>query len=94
MARAVATLKVMPSSPDIDLHKLELKVKEVIYKFVKEKTETKVIIEPVAFGLKALIIMFVMDEKLGSPDPIAEKVAEMEDEVNSAEITDVRRAIG
>nr|MBA4405362.1 elongation factor 1-beta [Nanoarchaeum sp.] len=93
MARAVATLKVMPSSPETDLHKLELKVKELIYKFVKEKTETKVEIEPVAFGLKALIIFFVMDEKLGSPDPIAEQVEEFE-EVNSAEITDVRRAIG
>ena len=93
MARAVATLKVMPSSPETDLHKLELKVKELIYKFVKEQTETKVEIEPVAFGLKALIIFFVMEESLGSPDPIAEKVAKLK-EVNSAVITDVRRAIG
>lgn len=93
MARAVATLKVMPSSPEVDLHKLELKIKEIIYKFAKEQTETKVEIEPIAFGLKALIIFFVMDEKLGSPDPVAEQAEELEG-VNSAEITDVRRAIG
>jgi translation elongation factor EF-1beta len=34
-----------------------------------------------------------MDENLGSPDVLAEKVAELKD-VQSAEITDVRRAIG
>ena len=93
MARAVATLKIMPSSPDVDLNKLEAKAKEIIFRFLGEKSETKINIEPVAFGLKALIIFFVMEESLGSPDPIAEKVAKLK-EVNSAEITDVRRAIG
>ncbi|MCD4759958.1 elongation factor 1-beta [archaeon] len=92
MALAVATIKVMPISPDTDLEALETKVKVVIKDFVGEK-ETKTEIEPVAFGLKALKILFVMEEGLGSPDPVAEKVSEFE-EVNSAEISDVRRAIG
>ena len=34
-----------------------------------------------------------MDESIGSPDVLADQVAEFEG-VNSAEITDVRRAIG
>lgn len=92
MAKAVATIKIMPTSPDVDLSSLEVKAKEEIEKFVG-KTETKTEIEPVAFGLKALNIIFVMDESKGSPDPIAEELSKLE-EVNSAEIIDVRRAIG
>ena len=55
--------------------------------------ETKTEIEPIAFGLKALKIIFVMDEAKGSPDPVAEEIVQIKG-VNSAEISDVRRAIG
>ena len=92
MANAVITLKIMPSSPEIDLPALEVKVKEKIVAFAGEG-ETKTEINPIAFGLKELKIIFVMDEQKGSPDPLAEEVNEMEG-VNSAEISDVRRAIG
>ena len=34
-----------------------------------------------------------MDEKLGSPDPLAEQIAKLPN-VSSCEVTDVRRAIG
>ena len=92
MANAVITVKIMPESPEVDLSKIELEAKKIIAKFAGEG-ETKTEIEPVAFGLKALKIIFVMDEKKGSPDPVAEKIQILEG-VNSAEITDVRRAIG
>ncbi len=92
MGSAVVTLKVMPASPDVDLDALETKIKEKIVSFAGEG-ETKTEIEPVAFGLKALKIMFVMDENKGSPDPVAEEVDKFDD-VASAEIIDVRRAIG
>jgi len=92
MANAIVTVKIMPSSPDIDLKKLEEEAKKLISSFAG-RGETKIEIEPIAFGLKALKIIFVMDEKKGSPDPVAEKINELEG-VNSAEIVDVRRAIG
>ncbi len=92
MAQAIATLKVMPASPEVDLEALEEKVKKEIAEYAGEG-DTRTEIEPVAFGLKAVKITFVVDEAKGSPDPIAEKVEEME-EVNSAEIVDVRRAVG
>ncbi|MBW2989180.1 elongation factor 1-beta [Candidatus Woesearchaeota archaeon] len=92
MAKAVITLKIMPESPEIDLAKVEEEAKKAIAEFAGEG-ETKTEIEPVAFGLKALKILFVMDESKGSPDPVAEKITGMEG-VNSAEIIDVRRAIG
>lgn len=92
MAKAVITIKIMPESPESDLTKIEEEAKKMIADFAGEG-ETKTEIEPVAFGLKALKIIFVMDESKGSPDPVAEKVNGIRG-VNSAEITDVRRAIG
>jgi len=92
MANAVVTVKIMPESPDVDLDALKEKSLQEIAKFNGGK-DTKVDIQPVAFGLKAISIIFVMDEALGSPDPVAEKITQYE-EVASAEISDVRRAIG
>lgn len=92
MANAIVTVKIMPTSPEVDLKKIEEDAKKVIADFAGEG-DTRASTEPVAFGLSSLSIIFVMDEALGSPDPVAEKIEEFE-EVNSAEITDVRRAIG
>lgn len=92
MANAVVTVKIMPASPEVDLEKVKEKALAEITAF-NEGKETKTSIEDVAFGLKALNIIFVMDEAKGSPDPVAEKIATYE-EVNSAEVTDVRRAVG
>ena len=92
MANAVITVRIMPDSPEIDLEKVGQEAKKAIAEFAGEG-ETKSSIQPVAFGIKALNIIFVMDEAKGSPDPLAEKVTQIEG-VNSAEITDVRRAIG
>jgi len=92
MADAIITLKIMPESPDIDLAELEKKSVEVI-KEITGETQYKSELEPIAFGLKAIKIIFVMDEQLGSPDKISEKIADFE-EVASCEVTDVRRAIG
>jgi elongation factor 1-beta len=92
MSNAIVTVTIMPTSPEIDLEKVKEKALADIKAFNDGK-ETKEEIEPVAFGLKALKIIFVVDESKGSPDQVSEKIADYE-EVNSAEITDVRRAVG
>lgn len=92
MANAIVTVKIMPTSPEVDLTKVEAAAKEKITAYAGEG-ETKTEINPVAFGLKELRIIFVVDEAKGSPDPIAEEIAKL-DGVNSAEIVDVRRAVG
>ena len=92
MANAVVTIKIMPTSPDVDLTALEIQIKEKIAKFCGE-TQTKTEIEPIAFGLKAIKILFVMDESKGSTEPLELEVQGLEN-VQSAEITDIRRALG
>jgi elongation factor 1-beta len=92
MANAIVTVKIMPEDPSVDLKKVEMHALKEIEKYAG-KGDTKVEIEPIAFGLKALKITFIVDEKLGSPEPLERKL-ETIDGVNSVETVDVRRAIG
>lgn len=91
MADVVITLKIMPESVEVNLKELETKVSSMIKDFGGEVG--KVEIEPIAFGLNALKLIFVMNEKIGSTESLENKVAAL-NEVASAEVTDVRRAVG
>jgi elongation factor 1-beta len=92
MGTAVVTMKIMPESPDTNLDKITEQVAKMVREFAGER-DTKVTIEPIAFGLKCINFIFVMDEKLGSPDVLADKIMGI-DGVQNAEVSDVRRAIG
>jgi len=90
MALVAITLKIMPSSPDVDLEKLreEVKVKvEYLGGSFHHHEE-----QPIAFGLKALMCVIGWNEEK-DPDMIETELAKLEG-VNSVQITDVRRAIG
>jgi len=91
MAQVIISMKIMPKSPEVDLGKVEETAKKEIIKAVGEG-EIKASVNPVAFGLKSLDLMFVMNEN-DKLDPLEEVIGTIED-VNSVEITDVRRAIG
>lgn len=91
MAQVIVTLKIMPESPDVDLDAIKEKVSEFVDQFGGEVGKTEE--EPVAFGLKALKIIFVMEESKGSTEELEKQVAELED-VSSVDVTDVRRALG
>jgi elongation factor 1-beta len=93
MAQAVVTLRIMPESPDTDIHGVQGAAEQLIDEFVGEKGEKRVSIEPVAFGLNALKITFVMDESQGSTEPLEQKIAVLHG-VGSVQVIDVRRAIG
>jgi len=92
LANAIVTLSIMPESPSVDLKKIEDAANRIIDR-MHGPGDRKAEIEPVAFGLNRLKLTFVMDEKKGSPDPVAEEVAKVEG-VQSATVIDVRRAIG
>ncbi|HLC19449.1 MAG TPA: elongation factor 1-beta [Candidatus Nanoarchaeia archaeon] len=92
MARIVVTLRIMPTSPEIDLSQIEEKSKKFIADFAATNT-FKVEQKEVAFGLKSLNISFMMDENIGTTEPLEQKIATVIG-VNSVEVTDVRRTIG
>ena len=89
---AIVTMKIMPVSPDTDLEKIKIEATKKIEDY-SSSLEVKDEIEPVAFGLKALKLTFVMDENKGSPDDLESDLAGIEG-VNSVETVDVRRAVG
>ncbi|PIN69674.1 elongation factor 1-beta [Candidatus Woesearchaeota archaeon CG11_big_fil_rev_8_21_14_0_20_43_8] len=91
MADVVITFTIMPESPEVDLSGVETKATEMIKDFGGEVG--KVEKEPIAFGLVALKLIFVMNEAKGSTEELEKQIAEME-EVSSCEVSDVRRAIG
>ncbi len=91
MAEVLITLKVMPDGTETDIKNLEKLVSKEIKEFGGriEKIE----IEPIAFGLQALKIIFSMDERKGSTESLENKVSDING-VSSVEVTDVRRMIG
>lgn len=86
----IVTLKIMPVSPDVNL--------EELLKNIKNKIEPlgagigKHEFEDVAFGLKAIKIIFIYNEEK-SVEEIEDKIKEI-DEVSTVDVTDMRRTIG
>lgn len=90
MGTAAVKIKLMPSSPETDLEKIKDKVSDLIS--AEEKTNIRFEIEPIAFGLKALIIVFGWPEEK-SLDELQAQFEKIEN-VNSVELIDIRRAVG
>jgi translation elongation factor aEF-1 beta len=90
MAQAIITFKLMMESPDTDIEAVKQKAKELLTSLGADVGKEEV--EPVAFGLKALKLVVVADEDLGT-DTMESKLNELEN-VSSAEVVDYRRALG
>ncbi len=87
MGDVVATIKLMPENPEIDLEK----VKEEIIKSIPEGTEFhKIEEEPIAFGLVALKVMVVVGDEEGGTEKVEENLSKV-DGIGSVEVEDVRR---
>ena len=86
MSDEAAILKVMPESPEIDLETLKETIKNTIDADSFERIEE----EPIGFGLIALNVTIVVDDGEGGTEPAEEALAAL-DEIQSVEVTDVRR---
>ncbi|NCO97202.1 MAG: elongation factor 1-beta [Candidatus Aenigmarchaeota archaeon CG_4_10_14_0_8_um_filter_37_24] len=78
------TFKIMPDSVETDLDQLEKEIKEKIKPSKLERI-------PIAFGLNAIVIVKVIDEKEGELDRITEEIKSIPG-VREAEITNVARS--
>ena len=91
MAQAIVTLKIMPKTPEVDLKEIEASATREVETFGGQVG--KIEQEPIAFGLKAVKIFFVMDESKGSTEELETAIAQLPG-IQSVQVTDVRRAIG
>ena len=93
MANAIITFKVMPESPDTDLDSVKEKAL-IICKEEGAKGDMQSTVEPLAFGLKQLMVLGmyeVSDDK--DFDAIAGRLAEIEGVAN-AEVAKMDLAMG
>ena len=90
MGTILLRIKLMPSSPDVDLDKIKEQAKSVIEGNFGKNTRFDE--EPIAFGLKAVIVSFDISEDR-EIEPIERKLEAIE-EVSSVWVIDMRRAIG
>jgi translation elongation factor aEF-1 beta len=82
-----AKYKLMPTSPDANLKDIEESAKEIVEKFGGKNKEYS--IEPIAFGLKAVIVFFFYpDDK--NIESIDDKFSKIKD-VASVQLIDMRK---
>ncbi len=90
MGTVAVKIKIMPDSPETDIKEIEGKVKETLNKAGSGNPQIE--IQPIAFGLKALIVLFGWPEEK-ELEKLEEKMRKMKG-VGSVEVIDMRRAIG
>lgn len=82
-----AKYKLMPESPQTDLEQIKIEAQRIVTEFGGTNKEYE--IQPVAFGLKAIIVFFFYpDDK--DPESLEEKFANIKD-VASCELIDMRK---
>jgi elongation factor 1-beta len=91
MATAGVQFKVMPEGVDVDFEKIKDDIKAKIESF-ESGVFNDVKEEPIAFGLKALIVTFALSED-EEVDNVENAIGEVEG-VSSVEMIDYRRAVG
>ena len=89
MGTALIKYKIMPEDMPEDLTEIKEKLKETVEKF--KGTIKAIEEEPIAFGLKAIILTVGMDEE-NETAPLEEAMKEL-DEISSLDVIDYRRAL-
>lgn len=92
MARAIITFKIMPKSPQTDLEPIKKKALEIAKK-AGAIGEMRAQEEPIAFGLKAVLVLAMYEVEGADFDAIAEKMKTIKDVVN-AEVAGMDLALG
>jgi elongation factor 1-beta len=92
MGKAVITFKLMPESVEIDLEPIQEKAFQIA-KDAGAIGEMQTRIEPIAFGLKAIMILAMYEVEGSDFEAIANKMGELEG-VQSSEIAKMDLALG
>lgn len=90
MGIAGVKIRIMPTSPEVDLERLKKNAKLIVERMGGKNCKFEE--EPIAFGLKAVIAFFAWPEELelDSLEGFLNKI----DEVSSVQVIDMRRAFG
>ena len=75
MGDVLVTYKIMPSGVDIDFEKMKAEVKKRIGDIGKV---AEFELQPIAFGLKALVVKIIVKDEGGITDKIEEELSKIE----------------
>jgi len=90
MGIAAVKIKILPTSPEVDLERLKEKIKTMVEEMGGKNCNLEE--EPIAFGLEALIAFFAWPEEK-ELEELEEAMNKLE-EVSSIQVIDMRRAFG
>lgn len=89
MSELIAVLKVMPTSPEVDLDALQKAVTTAIPDGIDLQ---KIDVQPIAFGLKALMVTVITeDDGTGRIDTLADEILPKVEDVESVQVTEAGR---
>jgi elongation factor 1-beta len=91
MGSVFITYRIMPENVDVDLNNFNDEIHGKIEHFGGKVVKTETV--PVAFGLKALQVVFTLDENKGDTEPLEQQLQELH-YIQTVEVVDVRRHIG
>lgn len=91
MGTVLITYKIMPDNSDVDLNNYEDEIRSKITDFGGRILDVDE--ELIAFGLKALKIIFAFDESRGDTEELERTLQDLH-YIQSVEVVDVRRQIG
>ena len=91
MTYVIVAIKLVPTGVEVDLEKIKIACVKEIQDYNGRWLSDEV--QPIAYGLNALKIIFSYDESRGGTDEIEARLARIEN-VQSVDVIDVRRAIG
>jgi len=91
MAKILIKLKIMPKGIETDLSALLKKCEEKIKGYGGRVHQAEQV--PIAFGLKALMIILIADEVPGGTETLETALKDIKD-ISTVDVLDVRRAIG
>ncbi len=89
MGEVAVQVKVMPDSPDVDLKKLSDRITSVVS---RDGRMHACEVQPIAFGLKALLITFIVEDKEGGSEALEQAISQL-DNVESVHVVAVSRML-
>jgi elongation factor 1-beta len=89
MGEVAVQLKIMPNGPDVDLKGLSNRITSQVAPYGRLYSCK---VQPIAFGLKALILTVIVEDKEGGTEALEASIAEI-DEVESVQVGAVTRML-
>jgi len=89
MGEVAAQIKIMPNGPDVDLKGLSARIESEVAQYGRVHSCE---VQPIAFGLKALLITVIVEDKEGGTELVEASLSVIE-EVESVQVVAVTRML-